>query len=55
MDKKLAWQMAKDKAGTQTSDSNTMDVLEEQYNLKKYGGNMKNGGFIYTTTFPWLL
>ena len=55
IDKKLAWDMAKTKAGTQTSDDNKLDLIEEQYKLKKYGGNMKNGGFIYTTTFPWLL
>ena len=55
-DQNITWKRAQSRAGTQTSNSNEMDIIDEQYSLaKKYGGNMKNGGFIYTTAFPWLL
>lgn len=55
-DPNITWKRAQSRAGTQTSSSNQMDIIDEQYSLgKKYGGNMKNGGFIYTTAFPWLL
>ncbi len=55
-DQNITWKRAQSRAGTQTSNSNQLDIIDEQYSLgKKYGGNMKNGGFIYTTAFPWLL
>jgi len=55
-DENITWKRAQSRAGTQTSSSNQLDILDEQYSLgKKYGGSMKNGGFIYTTAFPWLL
>lgn len=54
-DPNITWKRAQSRAGTQTSSSNQLDILDEQYKLNKYGGSMKNGGFIYTTAFPWLL
>ena len=54
-DQNITWKRAQSRAGTQTSNSNQLDILDEQYSLNKYGGSMKNGGFIYTTAFPWLL
>jgi len=51
MDDKTAYQMAKDRAGTQTSNDNAMDVINAQYNIPsgtqmRYGG-FANGGFVY--------
>lgn len=51
MDDKTAYQMAKDRAGTQTTNDNAMDVINAQYNVPsgtgmKYGG-FANGGFVY--------
>jgi hypothetical protein len=49
IDKKLAWQMAKDKAGTSSNSSNDLDIITAQYNVPegKYGGYFANGGFVY--------
>ena len=33
MDDKTAYQMAKDRAGTQTTDDNAMDIVNAQYNV----------------------
>ena len=51
MDDKTAYQMAKDRAGTQTTNDNAMDVINAQYNVPsgtgmRYGG-FANGGFVY--------
>jgi hypothetical protein len=51
MDDKTAYQMAKDRAGTQTTNDNAMDVVNAQYNVPsgtqmRYGGFV-NGGFVY--------
>jgi len=51
MDDKTAYQMAKDRAGTQTTSDNAMDVVNAQYNVPsgtqmRYGG-FANGGFVY--------
>ena len=55
-DQNITWKRAQSRAGTQSSNTNEMDIINEQYSIpKKYGGDMKNGGFIYTTAFPWLL
>ena len=58
MDDKTAYQMAKDRAGTQTTDDNAMDVINAQYNVPsgtgmRYGG-FANGGFVYgDSIFPF--
>ena len=58
MDDKTAYQMAKDRAGTQTTDDNAMDIVNAQYNVPsgtgmRYGG-FANGGFVYgDSIFPF--
>lgn len=58
MDDKTAYQMAKDRAGTQTTNDNAMDVINAQYNVPsgtgmRYGG-FANGGFVYgDSIFPF--
>jgi hypothetical protein len=58
MDDKTAYQMAKDRAGTQTTNDNAMDIINAQYNVPsgtgmRYGG-FANGGFVYgDSIFPF--
>jgi hypothetical protein len=58
MDDKTAYQMAKDRAGSQTTNDNAMDIVNAQYNVPsgtgmRYGG-FANGGFVYgDSIFPF--
>ena len=46
MDDKTAYQMAKDRAGAQTTNDNAMDVINAQYNVPS-GTGMRYGGFAH--------
>ena len=60
MDDKTAYQMAKDRAGTQSSNDNALDVINAQYNVpsgeQMTYGRFANGGFVYgDSMYPFFL